>query len=53
MTHPAQRSLSAADSQSQGKDVSALVSQHPLVAVVLCSDRDRWPFGRSCVLKTE
>jgi len=47
------RSPSDADSQSQGRDVSVLVPQHPLVAAVLLGDRDRWPFGKSCVLKTE
>lgn len=44
---------SAADSQSQGRDVSVLVPQHPLVAGVLLSDRDRWPFGRFRVIKEE
>lgn len=47
------RSPSAADSQSQGRDVSVRVPQHPLVDDGLLGDRDRWPFGRSCVLKTE
>lgn len=42
-----------ADSQSQGRDVSVLVPQHPLVADVLLNDRDRWPFGRVCVIKEE
>lgn len=44
---------SAADSQSQGRDVSVLLPQHPLVAGVLLSDRDRWPFGTVCVIKEE
>lgn len=34
-------------------DGSVLVPQHPLVAAVLHSDRDRQPCGRARVLKRE